>query len=107
MVIFRYNMMIIGYNLRINLKIDFYIAYKISIFERGVMKWNITYTEYVPHSFDANIEHVHKTSPDGLYVASTHNGEVLSTDSSSGNFHDQLYRYIHIYIYIKTKNSFI
>ena len=69
-----------------------YVAYKISIFERGVMKWNITYTEYVPHSFDANIEHVHKTSPDGLYVASTHNGEVLSTDSSSGNFHDRFCR---------------
>ncbi|EXX69988.1 Ire1p [Rhizophagus irregularis DAOM 197198w] len=59
-------------------------AYKISIFERGVLKWNTTYTEYVPHSFDTNIEHLHKTSPDGLYIASTHNGEVLSTDSSSG-----------------------
>ncbi|CAG8580868.1 18120_t:CDS:2, partial [Acaulospora morrowiae] len=60
-------------------------AYKISIFdEHGVPKWNLTYTEYVPNSFDANIEAKHKTSPDGLYIASTHSGEVLSTDSTSG-----------------------
>ncbi|CAG8458080.1 1394_t:CDS:2 [Funneliformis mosseae] len=59
-------------------------VYKISIFERGIPKWNTTYTEYVPHSFDLKIEQLHKTSPDDLYIASTHNGEVLSTESSSG-----------------------
>ncbi|CAI2164694.1 7508_t:CDS:2 [Funneliformis geosporum] len=59
-------------------------VYKISIFERGIPKWNTTYTEYVPHSFDLKIEQFHKTSPDDLYIASTHNGEVLSTESSSG-----------------------
>ncbi|RHZ90011.1 hypothetical protein Glove_9g149 [Diversispora epigaea] len=60
-------------------------AYKISIFDHhGAPKWNLTYTEYVPHSFDVNIELMHKTSPDGLYISSTHSGEVLSTDSSSG-----------------------
>ncbi|CAG8538274.1 5596_t:CDS:2, partial [Scutellospora calospora] len=60
-------------------------AYKISIFnERGKPKWNLTYTEYVPHSFDANIELMYNTSPDGYYISSTHNGEVLSTDSTNG-----------------------
>ncbi|CAG8528964.1 14687_t:CDS:2, partial [Racocetra persica] len=60
-------------------------AYKISIFnERGKPKWNLTYTEYVPHSFDASIEMIHNTSPDGSYISSTHNGEVLSTDSTNG-----------------------
>ncbi|CAG8502721.1 5803_t:CDS:2 [Diversispora eburnea] len=53
-------------------------AYKISIFDyRGTSKWNLTYTEYVPHSFDVNIELMHKTSPDGLYISSTHSGEDL------------------------------
>ncbi|CAG8538474.1 9792_t:CDS:2 [Dentiscutata heterogama] len=60
-------------------------AYKISIYnERGKPKWNLTYTEYVPHSFDANIELIYNTSPDGHYISSTHNGEVLSTDSKNG-----------------------
>ncbi|CAG8547954.1 11824_t:CDS:2 [Gigaspora margarita] len=59
--------------------------YKISIYnERGKPKWNLTYTEYVPHSFDANIELIYNTSPDGYYISSTHNGEVLSTDSKNG-----------------------
>ncbi|CAG8766903.1 10424_t:CDS:2, partial [Cetraspora pellucida] len=58
-------------------------AYKISIFnERGKPKWNLTYTEYVPHSFDASIELMHNISP-GSYISSTHNGEVLSTDSAN------------------------
>ncbi|CAG8443857.1 10853_t:CDS:2 [Ambispora leptoticha] len=61
-------------------------AYKISIFDGKNKKpiWNVTYNEYVPNSLDVDVEINYKTSPDGLYIASTHTGEILSTDSENG-----------------------
>ncbi|CAG8473926.1 7024_t:CDS:2 [Ambispora gerdemannii] len=61
-------------------------AYKISIFDGKSKKpiWNVTYSEYVPNSLDVDVEINYKTSPDGLYIASTHTGEILSTDSENG-----------------------
>ncbi|KAG9302286.1 hypothetical protein G9A89_008777 [Geosiphon pyriformis] len=61
-------------------------AYKISIFDGKSNKpmWNVTYNEFVPNSLDVDVEMNYKTSPDGLYIASTHTGEVLSTDSENG-----------------------
>ncbi|CAJ0631521.1 12653_t:CDS:10 [Entrophospora sp. SA101] len=59
-------------------------AYKIRIFENGIPKRNVTYTEYIPHSYDTSIELIHNTKPynNDLYIASP-NGDILSTNSYS------------------------
>nr|CAG8535315.1 12960_t:CDS:2 [Entrophospora candida] len=59
-------------------------AYKIRIFENGITKRNVTYTEYIPHSYDTSIELIHKTKPhnNDLYIAAP-NGDILSTNSYS------------------------
>ncbi|CAH1764489.1 5282_t:CDS:2 [Entrophospora sp. SA101] len=64
-------------------------AYKIRIFENGITKRNVTYTEYIPHSYDTSIELIHKTKPhnNDLYIAAP-NGDILSTNSYSMDNND-------------------
>ncbi|KAI8584377.1 hypothetical protein K450DRAFT_219550 [Umbelopsis ramanniana AG] len=61
------------------------VDYRLEIFNPAKkFRWNVSYSEYVPNSFDLDIDMLRKT-PSSFYVAPGASGEITAIDLIKGN----------------------